>query len=169
MAVTLVKVDDRMIHGQIVIMWTKLRQGDALIVVADDETAKDEFLKRAVQQGGNAVGKKTYVFSVEEAIDKLPKAIASKTNYFVIGKTIKQLYQIYKGGVNLGNDIQFGTASVQKPGCVKVWQVIYLSPEDMKMCEELHKMGVEITFKLIPEESGTTWKKEREKLLGGIN
>lgn len=163
--ITLVKVDDRMIHGQIVIMWTKLRQGERLIVVVDDTTANDPFLKKSVEGAGLAVGKKTYVWSVAEAIEKMPKVIASDHTYFVIGKHIKELYEIYMAGIDMGKDIQYGTASTLKDGYVKVWHNINLSPEDIQMCEELHMRKIDITYKLIPSESGTTYAKERDKLL----
>lgn len=163
--ITLVKVDDRMIHGQIVLMWTTLRKGDALIVVVDDATYNNDFLRKSVIQAGNAVRKKTYCWNTAEAISKMQKVIDSKINYFVIGRSIKQLYDIYQAGINIGNDIQYGTASVRKDGYVKVWQNINLSPTDIKMCEDLYQKGIHITFKLIPDESGTTWERERKKLL----
>ena len=45
MSLSLVRVDDRLIHGQVLLMWTKVRLGDAIILLVDDKLANDQFLK----------------------------------------------------------------------------------------------------------------------------
>ncbi len=165
--ITLVKIDDRMIHGQVVIMWTKLREGERLIVVVDDTVYNDEFLRNSVKQAGNAVGKPTFVWSAQEAIEKLPKVIESDKKYFLICKTIKQMHALYDAGLWPGDEIDFGTASTRKEGAVKVWQNVNLSPEDIQLCEDLHQKGVRMLFRLIPAEKGVYYANEREKLLNG--
>ena len=53
MSISLVRVDDRMIHGQIVLMWTKFYQGDAIVVLADEKVAKDKFMVNILKNAGN--------------------------------------------------------------------------------------------------------------------
>ena len=77
MSLSLVRVDDRLIHGQVVLMWSKVRQGDAIILLVDDELGHDEFLKEVFVNAGNAIGKKVYIFTVEQAIEKIPKAVST--------------------------------------------------------------------------------------------
>lgn len=101
MSLSLVRVDDRLIHGQVVLMWSKVRQGDAIILLVDDELGHDEFLKEVFVNAGNAIGKKVYIFTVEQAIEKIPKAVSGKKRYYLIAKKIEQLYQLSVQGVVL--------------------------------------------------------------------
>jgi mannose/fructose/N-acetylgalactosamine-specific phosphotransferase system component IIB len=43
-SIVLARIDDRLIHGQVVTAWCKTTGANA-IVIADDEVARDEFLR----------------------------------------------------------------------------------------------------------------------------
>ena len=163
MSLSLVRVDDRLIHGQVVLMWSKVRQGDAIILLVDDELGHDEFLKEVF---GNAIGKKVYIFTVEQAIEKIPKAVSGKKSYYLIAKKIEQLYQLSVKGVEFGNEIIFGTAS-KAEGTQKVYSNIYLSQKDFQYCDKLTAKGMKIHFKLIPDEQGLSWESVKNGLLKG--
>ena len=163
MSISLVRIDDRMIHGQVVMMWTKYYQGDAIVVLADDTVMNDPIIKKVVQQAGYAVGKKVYLFGVEDAIAKLPKVIASDKKYYLISKKVHELAEVRRAGIDFGSEIVFGTASKGK-GQIEVYNNIYLSDEDVKDCEYLDEQGIELTFKLTPDEKGDTWKHVRQSL-----
>lgn len=107
MSLSLVRVDDRLIHGQVVLMWSKVRQGDAIILLVDDALGSDSFLKEVFLNAGNAIGKKVYIFTVDQALEKIPKAVAGKKHYYVISKKIEQLYQLSKHGIDFGDGNYF--------------------------------------------------------------
>lgn len=165
MPLSLVRVDDRLIHGQVVLMWSKVRQGDAIILLVDDALANDSFLKEVFLNAGNAIGKKVYIFTVEQALEKIPKAVSGKKNYYIISKKIEQLYQLSQHNIDFGNEIIFGTAS-KAEGTRKVYNNIYLSKEDIQHCDELANKGIKIQFKLIPDEQGLSWETVKSNLKG---
>ncbi len=162
MSLSLVRVDDRLIHGQTVIMWSKYHQADAMILLVPDNVANDKFMVTVLKNAGNALKQKVYVFNIHEALEKIPKAIASENKYYLISKTIQELYELRKNGIDYGNELIFGTAS-QKPNSEKVANNIYLDKADMNACDYLETQGIEIVFKLIPDEQGISWKKAKEK------
>ena len=156
MSLALVRVDDRLIHGQVAIMWSKMYPSDAIILLVDDFTAQDEFMKKVLTNAADAIKKKLHIFNAERAIVKLPEAVASEKRYFVLAKTIQQLYAVSKAGVDISNKVIFGTASL-KPDSVKVANNIYLSKADAEACEFMANKGIDIEFKLIPDEKGASW------------
>ena len=166
MSLSLVRVDDRLIHGQVVLMWSKVRQGDAIILLVDDKLANDLFLKEVFINAGNALGKKVYIFTVDEAVEKIPKAVNGKKKYYLISKKIEQLYELKKRGVDFGEEIVFGTAS-KAPNTEKIYNNIYLSEADMAYCEYLEKQHVKIHFRLIPDEQGLSWHEVKKNYKGG--
>ena len=68
MSLSLVRVDDRLIHGQVLLMWTKVRLGDAIILLVDDKLANDQFLKTVFINAGNGLGKKVNVIKLRNGI-----------------------------------------------------------------------------------------------------
>ena len=163
MSLSLVRVDDRLIHGQTVIMWSKYHQADGMILLVPDNVANDKFMVTVLKNAGNALKQKIYIFSIKEAVEKIPQAVKSERKYYLISKTIQELYELKKSGVDYGNKLIFGTAS-QKRNSEKVANNIYLDKKDMDACNYLDEQGVEILFKLIPDEQGITWKKAKEKV-----
>ena len=82
MAVSFIRVDDRMIHGQTCTRWALEYPCDGLIAV-NNAAAKNPVLKAAYK---SASGKKPFVWSVDEFKEKSAKVLASKDNYFLITK-----------------------------------------------------------------------------------
>lgn len=46
-----VRIDDRLLHGQVVVSWIPYLKAN-LVVVADDEYAKDEFMRSLIESSG---------------------------------------------------------------------------------------------------------------------
>lgn len=82
MAVSFIRVDDRMIHGQTCTRWALEYPCDGLIAV-NNAAAANPVLKAAYK---SASGKKTFVWSLDEFAAKCEKVLASKDNYFLITK-----------------------------------------------------------------------------------
>jgi len=163
MSLSLVRVDDRLIHGQVVLMWSKVRQGDAIILLVDDAAASDPFNKMVLEKAGNAIGKKVYVFDVNTGVEKIPKAVAGIKKYYIIAKNISLLYELSRQGVDFGNEIIFGTAS-KKPETRRVANNIYISKKGEEACDYLTQKNISIIFKLQPDEPGITWPAAKEIL-----
>ena len=80
----LARVDDRLIHGQVMTAWMKLLPAKE-ILIADDKVAKDPFMTQVLTMAAPA-GVKVKVYSVEEAAKalkdglKVPSIMLAKTN-----------------------------------------------------------------------------------------
>ena len=79
----LARVDDRLIHGQVMTAWMKLLPAKE-ILIADDKVAKDPFMTQVLTMAAPA-GVKVKVYSVEEAAKalkdglKVPSIMLAKT------------------------------------------------------------------------------------------
>ncbi|MGG3963773.1 PTS sugar transporter subunit IIB [Heyndrickxia faecalis] len=100
------RVDERLIHGQVAMTWTKALKLDGL-VVANDEAANNEIqkmsLKMAVPQGIKCIIK-----TVESAIQLLNDPRAQKMRLMVLVTTVKDAVTICERFqdielVNIGN------------------------------------------------------------------
>ena len=65
------RVDHRLVHGQVAFTWTHFYAATRIIVI-DDKSATDEFQKMALNMSKPA-GCKLNIFTVEKALSKMPK------------------------------------------------------------------------------------------------
>ena len=82
MAISFVRVDDRIIHGQVVTRWSMEKPCDGLLAV-NDKAATDPILKTALK---SASSKKTLIYTYDEFLTKMEQAVNSEKKYFIITK-----------------------------------------------------------------------------------
>lgn len=158
---SLSRVDDRVVHGQIVTAWAHVCQCDAIIVV-DDEIAKDKALKTIYK---NAVpGKNCYIFSVEQAYIKAKEAAASQKSYFLIAKNPLVYEKLHKAGVDFGYKLILGPMSGGKDGRRLIAQSTSMNEQEAGACDYLVDQGVHVVFQTIPDKPAIPWRKAKEHL-----
>ena len=64
--INLARVDERLIHGQVMLTLSQ-RNGVNSIFVVDDVVAKDKFMKDLYKSAGSRTGKKTIVMTIDKA------------------------------------------------------------------------------------------------------
>ena len=67
--INLVRIDDRLIHGQVMTKWSK-GMGTNAIYVIDDVTAADDFMKDIYISTNSSANLKIEVYSVDEAVEE---------------------------------------------------------------------------------------------------
>ncbi len=159
MAISFIRVDDRMIHGQTVTRWSLEYPCTGLIAV-NDAAAKNPVLKQAYK---SASDKKTFVWGVDEFIAKSEKVLASKDQYFLITKNPIDMKKIL---VDKGFDPQ-GVKTViigpcnDRPGTTKLGNNQSITNEEAAAPEAIMQKGYEIEFALVKETAIGNWKKFR--------
>lgn len=141
--IKMVRIDYRMIHGQIVAKWIKFRPVDRLIL-ADDELVDDPFMgdiyKMAVPQKEVDIVK---LAGIQAVLDKKDDTV------MVIFKNVKSAYTAIKRGLTLP-ELNVGAvqnAEDRKP----VSQGISLSKDEYVMLKELRDSGLNVYLQPIPE------------------
>ena len=159
MAISFIRVDDRMIHGQTVTRWSLEYPCTGLIAV-NDAAAKNPVLKQAYK---SASDKKTFVWGVDEFIAKSAKVVASKDQYFLITKNPIDMKRIL---VDNGFDPQ-GVKTIiigpcnDLPGTTKLGNNQSITNVEAAALEAIMQKGYEIEFALVKETAIGNWKKFR--------
>lgn len=147
------RVDERLIHGQVAMAWTR-DLGVQGIVVANDEAAANEMqkmtLKMAVPEGIKCIIK-----SVEESIKLLNNPKAANMKILVLTKTIKDALTLYKqvSGieyVNIGNAGRFtsGDGTERTILC----RSVSLTNEEVECLKELVKLAPNTAMQMVPSD-----------------
>mgnify|MGYP005983023521 CR=1 FL=1 len=153
----MVRIDYRLIHGQIVAKWIKFRPVDRLII-ADDELLNDEFMsdiyKMAVPENEvDVVG-----------VDGLQEALNRKNdNVMVIFKDVANAKRAFDNGVQLA-ELNVGAIQSNK-GRQSVTPGVALSSEEFDVLTEMKSNGVDVYIQPIPENDKLTLESVKNKMI----
>ena len=166
MALSFVRVDDRIIHGQLVTRWSSEFECDGIIGI-DNKVANDLVLSK-VMRGAAPVGTKVWIFDVKTAAEKLDKIIASHKKYFIITRSPITMEQIIKNGFSLNNDndnkINVGPMSA-KEQTITVAPNACILKEEAKAFDFLENNGNNVEFQLVPDSKIINWLNIRDKFV----
>ena len=143
-----VRVDDRLIHGQVVTQWVKVFKAQKIVVI-DNNVAKDKMQKNILKFAAPPE-MKVSIFSVDKAVEVWNKNQFGNMNVFVLFKDVKQIKELEEKGVKF-NEITIGNMSV-----VGDRKLIYKSTgfteEEAQALFDLQKDGVKIYFQTQPTD-----------------
>lgn len=149
MKIVLSRIDNRLIHGQTAVTWSN-QTNTNLIVVVSDGAAEDK-IRQSIMKMAVPAGVGVRFFSVEKAIDTLPKA-SDKQLIMLIFETPQDVLRLIEGGipikeVNVGN-IHFSEGKKQ------ISSTVSLSEEEIEVFNKLDALGVKCVIQRVPTERG---------------
>ena len=150
--IKLVRLDYRLLHGQVVFAWTG-HIGAQRIIVVDDEAANDE-MKKAALMLSKPAGVRVNIFTVDKTIAKMPKVEQLDENIMMIFGNTASLLRFCQAYPKI-REINYG-AVANKPGSRAVDQSVFLTDAEQADTQKLLDMGIKIysqqtpTFKVVP-------------------
>lgn len=150
MAISLVRVDDRLVHGQVVEGWLPHLKAD-IVVVVSDEAARDGFQKDLMRL---ALPDSVHleVWGVKDAVLGLKRLEQDGGRALVLTPAPQQALGLLEGGV------RFSTLNVggmhYSAGKVQLGRAIFLSDEDRRALKEIASKGVRIEGRAVPDDRG---------------
>jgi D-glucosaminate-specific PTS system IIB component len=143
-----VRIDDRLIHGQVVAIWVKELRSKRVVIV-DDDVAADSFMQDVMRLAAPP-GILVDVCTVQEGIAILGEDILNRGRILILVKSPRVAEQLYQGGV------KFKTLNVggigAAPGRRSVFKNISMSNGEVETLKRLMAEGVEITLQTVPGE-----------------
>jgi PTS system mannose-specific IIB component len=161
-----VRVDDRLIHGQVTVGWRQyLRYSE--IWVVDDLACEDPYLQDALRLAAPE-GVAVRVLGVAEARARLsspPWSVRGGPRggqVLLLVRSPETALALVEGGVPLER-LNVGNLSA-RPGSVRAFRNISLTPGHIEALDALAERGVRITFQLAPEDAQADWAAVRQRL-----
>jgi PTS system mannose-specific IIB component/fructoselysine and glucoselysine-specific PTS system IIB component len=159
MPIVLFRVDERLIHGQVVVGWgTQLRPDRYLVVDAPVAASEweQELYTLGVPQG---IG--VEFVAPDQAREKLPAWRESKLRSVLLTRDLGSLLELARGGTLAGEDVNLGGLHLRK-GREEALPYLFLDQADREILRELEAQGVEISAQDLPGSQKVTL----EALLG---
>ncbi|GHV85072.1 PTS N'-diacetylchitobiose transporter subunit IIC [Spirochaetia bacterium] len=144
--ITHLRIDNRLIHGQVAVAWLKYINAKA-IIVCNDKVAQDPIQKMALPMA--ARGSNVLVFSVEDTL-KYEKEHPDE-NIFVIAKFPQDALSIIQTGVKI-KEINVGNAApIAGTKYVMVTKSIAATKEDAELYQKIADLvGGKLTSQIMP-------------------
>ena len=150
MQINHMRIDDRLIHGQIVTAWISGSKANT-IMVADDKAAKDS-LQQTMLKFAVPSGIKLIINSIEDAAKTLNDPLIKEAVLLIV-RNPKCAYELLLKGVSV-QSVNVGNISNSKSekGRKKLLQFIFVEPEDVEYLKKIYDMGIKLDVRAIPND-----------------
>ena len=157
--VPLLRIDERLIHGQVVAGFLRSLSCNRVIII-DDGVRNDKFMKKILEMAMPPSAKLT-VYSCAEATESWRKDQFGPGRAIIIFKSISGAHQAHQAGFDF-KTLQIG-GCIYSPSKKQVFGPVYMNDEDSVFLNDLENAGVDIIFQVLAEKKATSWEKIKAK------
>jgi sorbose PTS system EIIB component len=146
--IVLSRIDDRLIHGQVVEGWVNFLKATC-IFVADDRVASNPF-QRTIMELSVPQGLKTIIGRVEEICDLVRTAALNADRIILLFSNPADVLRAINSGLDC-RVLNIGGMHYI-PGKRKLMDVLAVDDADLAALKELAAMGIKIDVQTVPNE-----------------
>ncbi len=147
MSIVLFRIDERLIHGQVVMGWgPELRPEH--FVVADDELAASEWEQNLYRLGLPEAATADFL-TVSDAADRLEQFDSDPRSTIVLTRTVAVMVGLARGGALQEREVNIGGVH-HAPGRTERLPYVFLDPEDEAHLKALDDAGAKVTARDLP-------------------
>lgn len=148
MDIRLVRIDDRLIHGQVATVWSKAT-GIERILVISDEVARDDLRKFLLKQAAPP-SIKSNVITKQKMIEVYHDQLFDGMKVMLLFATPKDVLEVVEAGVDL-KSVNIGGMRFSG-GKRMVTNFVSVDDEDIQVFERLADLGVELEIRQVPTD-----------------
>jgi fructoselysine and glucoselysine-specific PTS system IIB component len=146
--IVLLRVDHRLLHGQIAFSWVQHLGADC-ILIANDDAATDE-LKKTTLKLAKPHGVKVIIKTIDDSIESLTSGVTDKYKLFIVTGSVEDAKKLADAfppikQINLGG-------TVAREGTKNIAKAVYLYPDELDMLKALVAGGVEVECRILPDD-----------------
>lgn len=145
MSVNLLRIDDRLIHGQVATSWAKAVKCEAIFAISD-EVANDELRKELLLQIAPP-HLKAYVIPVDKAIKVYNNPKYASRNILMLVTKPEDAVRLVEGGLRI-DTINVG-GMTHKEGNKQLSDAVTVNPSNVEAFKKLLDMGVKLSLQKV--------------------
>ncbi len=138
--ILLTRIDNRLVHGQVGVTWTK-SLGANLILVANDQAAEDPLQQKLMSTTAESSGAGIRFFTLEKTIKIIGRA-ADRQHIFIVVKTPADCRKLIEGGVPI-KEVNVGNMHFAQ-GKTEITKKVYADAQDKEDLLFIANHGVKI-------------------------
>lgn len=146
MSIKHLRIDNRLVHGQVVVAWLQATGSDT-IIVANDAIAADDFQKTMLV-AVSPPGVRERILSIDETLAYVKDGAHESEQIFLLVKEPVDALRLHRGGLGLTTMNVGNMAFVV--GAKRVSNTVFVSPKDIEAAQALTAEGVTLTCQMMP-------------------
>ena len=148
----LTRIDDRLIHGQVMTAWIKNKNAEQVVII-DDGVAQDDFMINVLENAvpdNIAIG----IFSKEDGVTFFSVPLEAPT--IILAKTPQVLEYMIDHGINI-QEIDLGGMGA-KDDRERLYHTISTNKEENESFKRLMDKGVDAFIQIMPQNDKVSLK-----------
>ncbi|UOE53813.1 PTS sugar transporter subunit IIB [Bacillus sp. CMF12] len=148
--ISLLRIDDRLIHGQVAYGWTSALGVNVILVVNDE--AKNDQMKAMALNLAKPSNVKLYIRGVQESGEIAQKFSQSqKSKVLVLVKNTSDAVELARLSEGVINEVNVGGLRYSE-GKRKLTDLVAVDDQDLANLKEMEEMGIELEFRMLPRD-----------------
>ena len=144
--IKLLRVDHRLLHGQVAFSWTQYIGADC-ILIANDSVPNDDLRKTTIKLA-KPPAVKLVIKSIDDAIEAIKSGVTDKYKLFIVVESVADAWRLASAvpqivSINLGG-------IKAREGSRNISKAINVLPEELALLQELTQAGTEIEIRQAP-------------------
>ncbi|MFO6495598.1 MULTISPECIES: mannose/fructose/sorbose PTS transporter subunit IIA [Bacillus] len=145
----LVRVDSRLLHGQVATAWTKATKPNRIIVVSD-AVSRDDLRKKLIEQAAPP-GVKANVVPISKILEVAKDPRFGDTKALLLFENPLDVLRVIEEGVDI-KEVNVGSMA-HSTGKVAVSNVLSMGREDVEAFEKMKEKGIQFDVRKVPSDS----------------
>lgn len=146
--ITLLRVDHRLLHGQVAFSSTQYVGADC-ILIANDSVPGDELRKTTIKLA-KPPSVKLVIKNVNDSIEAIKSGVTDKYNLFIVVESVNDAWRI-ASAIDEIKSINLGGIKA-KEGSKNISKAINLLPTEIEQLQQLVGKGVEVEIRRVPND-----------------
>ncbi|MDC0695801.1 mannose/fructose/sorbose PTS transporter subunit IIB [Klebsiella pasteurii] len=148
MNITLARIDDRLIHGQVTTVWSKVANAQRIIICNDDVYNDD--VRRTLLRQAAPPGMKVNVVNIEKAVAVYHNPQYKDETVFYLFTNPQDVLTMVQQGVKIATLNIGGMA--WRPGKKQLTKAVSLDAADINAFQQLDKLGVKLDLRVVASD-----------------
>jgi PTS system mannose-specific IIB component/fructoselysine and glucoselysine-specific PTS system IIB component len=145
--IVLYRVDERLIHGQVVIGWGSQLRPHRYVVI-DDALATSEW-EQELYRLGLPEGREGEFLTVQQAIERVPLLQKDESRTVLLTRDLETMVRLAETGALDGVAVNLGGVH-HAPGRTQVCSYVYLDDQDRQHLQRLQDLGTVVSARDLP-------------------
>ena len=154
--IQLLRVDHRLLHGQVAFSWVKNLQSNC-ILIANDKVVNDDVYKTTLKLA-KPEGCKLVIKKITDYINAINSGVTSKYDLIIIVSNIKDAYELAVNcnlkSINLG-----GTKATENTQNIS--KAVNVTEEEIELLDKLCEKSIEVEIRQLPLDKKQIYRKDK--------
>ena len=143
-----IRIDDRLIHGQVATRWATGLKVNRIMII-DDQVAVNETEKSVLRMAVPA-GVNTSILQFDKAVANIKNGNYAGQRVMLVVKSPVILVKMMEAGIQL-LPVNVGNMS-NRPGTTQYKKSVSMTDEEKVAVEKLLQAGIKVTAQMVPDE-----------------